>query len=87
MEEEIIRGIIVLWDLKKIKQERQWHSPVKSFMAKDVVTISTETTPNEAARLMIQKNVGYLPVVQKGKVIGMVTRTDILTYYYDLLPD
>lgn len=87
LDGEVIQGIIVLWDLKKIKQDRQWHSPVKSFMARKVVTIGPETTPTEAARLMIQNDVGYLPVVQHDRVIGMVTRTDILTYYYDLLPD
>jgi len=36
---------------------------------------------------MIENDVGYLPVVEHGKVIGIVTRTDILTYYYDLLPE
>lgn len=86
MENDAIQGIIVLWDLKKIKQERQWKSPVKAFMKRDVITICPKTSPTRAARLMIEKDVGYLPVVHDGKVIGIVTRTDILTYYYDLLP-
>lgn len=87
MEDDVIHGIIVLWDLKKIKQERQWQSPVKAFMSRNVVTIGPGTSPTEAAQLMIAEDVGYLPVVQDGKVIGIVTRTDILTYYYDLLPE
>jgi CBS domain-containing protein len=36
---------------------------------------------------MLKNDVGYLPVVENDKVIGIVTRTDILTYYYDLLPE
>jgi CBS domain-containing protein len=87
MEDDVIHGIIVLWDLKKIKQDRQWQSPVKAFMSRDVVTIGPGTSPTEAAQLMIARDVGYLPVIQHGKVIGIVTRTDILTYYYDLLPE
>ena len=86
-EEDEILGITVLWDMKRIKKERQWESPVKAFMARDVITITPTTSPAMAARIMIERDVGYLPVVQEKKVIGIVTRTDILTYYYDLLPD
>lgn len=87
MEDDTIYGIIVLWDLKRVKKERQWDSPVKAFMERDVITIDPATSPTMAARIMIEKDVGYLPVVQDEKPIGIVTRTDILTYYYDLLPD
>ncbi|MFT5701366.1 MAG: tRNA nucleotidyltransferase (CCA-adding enzyme) [Desulforhopalus sp.] len=86
-ENNEILGITVLWDLKRIKKQRQWDSPVKAFMTRDIITISPKTSPTTAARLMIEKDIGYLPVVQENKVIGIVTRTDILTYYYDLLPD
>jgi nanoRNase/pAp phosphatase (c-di-AMP/oligoRNAs hydrolase) len=84
---ERIEGIIVLWDFKKIKKERQWNSPVKAFMVRDVTILSPETSPAKAAQTMIEKDVGHLPVVRDGKMIGIVTRTDILTYFYDLLPD
>lgn len=87
MEENKIQGIIVLWDLKRVKKEKHWDNPVKSFMQRDVITITPTTSPTRAARIMIERDVGYLPVVQEKEVIGIVTRTDILTYYYDLLPD
>jgi tRNA nucleotidyltransferase (CCA-adding enzyme) len=86
-EGEKIEGIIVLWDLKKIRKKRQWDSPAKAFMVRNVTTISPDTSPATAARIMIEKDVGHLPVVQDEKMIGIVTRTDILTYFYDLLPD
>lgn len=87
LEGDTIQGIIVLWDLKKIKKDSQWDSPVKAFMARNILTIGPGESPSVAARLMIENDVGHLPVVQDGKMIGIVTRTDILTYYYDLLPD
>jgi len=86
-EDDEIKGIIVLWDLKKIKKERQWNSPAKAFMARNIVTISPSSSPAEAARTIINKDVGHLPVVLNGKMVGIVTRTDILTYFYDLMPD
>ncbi len=84
---DVIQGIIVLWDLKKVKKDSQWDSPVKAFMARNILTIGPGDSPSVAARIMIEKDVGHLPVVQDGKMIGIVTRTDILTYYYDLLPE
>jgi len=85
-ENKQIQGIIVLWDLKKVKKERQWNSPVKAFMTRDITVISPSTSPAKAAQTMIKKDIGHLPVVQDGEMIGIVTRTDILTYFYDLLP-
>jgi len=87
MEDDTIHGIIVLWDLKRVKKKEHWDSPVKAFMSRNIITIEPGTAPSIAAGMMIEKDVGYLPVVENDKVIGIVTRTDILTYYYDLLPD
>ena len=87
MEDDKIHGIIVLWDLKRVKKEQHWNHPVKAFMARDIITIEPGASPSIAARIMIENDVGYLPVVENDKVIGIVTRTDILTYYYDLLPE
>ncbi len=86
MEDDEICGIIVLWDLKKIKKQRQWQSPVKAFMSRQVECISPEMSPAEVTKTIMEKEVGYLPVVQGGKVIGIVTRTDLLSFYYNLQP-
>ncbi|MBE9544306.1 MAG: CBS domain-containing protein [Proteobacteria bacterium] len=37
--------------------------------------------------LMIKHNIGCLPVVENGRVIGIVTRSDTMRYLYDLLPE
>ncbi|MCL2458015.1 MAG: CBS domain-containing protein [Desulfobulbus sp.] len=85
-ENECLRGIIVLWDLKKLRLNKQWNSPVKAFMNRQVTTIAPNALASEAAELMVQKNIGHLPVVQGEKVIGIVTRTDIINYLYGMLP-
>ncbi|PIE58786.1 MAG: hypothetical protein CSA33_01150 [Desulfobulbus propionicus] len=82
-----ILGIVVLWDLKKLKTERQWQSPVKAFMSREVVHISPDALASEAAELMVSKNIGHLPVLQDDQVIGIVTRTDIINYLYGMLPE
>ena len=63
------------------------HSPVKAFMCTKVTQIDPGNTVVQAARLMIRDDIGRLPVVKDGKLIGIITRTDTMRYYYDLLPD
>ena len=84
VEEEKIDGIIVLWDFKKLKRDNQWDLPVKAFMIRNVETIPPDMDPSQAARLMVDKNVGHLPVEHNGKLIGIITRADILTYFYGM---
>ncbi len=86
-DEQGIQGIIVLWDLKKLKLEKQWNSPVKAFMKRDVATIHPDALASEAAELMVTKNIGHLPVLQGKDIIGIVTRTDIINYLYGMLPE
>ena len=56
-------------------------------MTREVTTITPKTPPSTAANLMIEKNIGYLPVVQDDALIGIVTRTDVVTYFYGLVPE
>ncbi len=86
-EGERILGIVVLWDFKKIKQERQWNMNVKAFMSRKIVSVPPDALPVHAAEMMSEHDIGHLPVVHEGKLIGIVTRTDVLTYFYGILPD
>ena len=51
---------------------------VDDAMTAPPVTISSKRPVHEAARLMVAENVNRLPVVDKGKLVGIVTRADIV---------
>lgn len=80
-------GIVSRSDFKKVRKESQLKSPVKAFMQKNIRTIEPGKSPMHAARIMVKHDIGRLPVVQDGKLIGIVTRSDAMMYFYDLLPD
>lgn len=51
---------------------------VKDIMTPDPVTISPEATFGEAAKLMLDKKISALPVVEgDGKLVGIITESDI----------
>ena len=56
-------------------------------MTTTVLTITPDKSPAQAVGLMVKHDVGRLPVVEDGKVIGIVTRPDAMLYFYDLLPE
>jgi CBS domain-containing protein len=51
---------------------------VKEVMSEPATTVSPETTVKEAARLMIERKIGCLPVVDRDTLVGIVTETDLL---------
>lgn len=80
-------GIISRRDFRKIRKNDQLQSPVKAFMRTQVVSIAPGSSPIQAAQRMMRHDIGRLPVVEDGRIIGIVTRSDAMMYFYDLLPD
>ncbi|RMF99642.1 MAG: CBS domain-containing protein [Nitrospirae bacterium] len=57
---------------------------VKEVMKKDVYTTSPDTPVEEAALLMLEKNIGCLPVVDKGHLVGIISDRDIFRIVVDI---
>jgi CBS domain-containing protein len=51
---------------------------VKEVMSDPPITIAPHATVQEAARLMMEKKIGCLPVLEGAKLVGIVTETDML---------
>jgi acetoin utilization protein AcuB len=58
---------------------------VKEAMTKTPRIISPEATIEEAALIMRENNVGALPVVENGKLVGIITESDIFDAFIDLM--
>ena len=52
---------------------------IAQIMTRAPVTVPAATPVADAARLMVDKHVGCLPVLENGKLVGIVTSTDMLT--------
>lgn len=52
--------------------------PVKDVMSFPVISVPAKADIVEVARIMLEDKVGSLPVVEGGKVVGIVTETDLL---------
>lgn len=57
---------------------------VKKLMSKNVVTITKDTTVEEAARMMVDQDLSSLPVLEGDKLIGIVTKSDMFKILLEL---
>ncbi|RDV83950.1 CBS domain-containing protein [Ammonifex thiophilus] len=71
-------GIISRRDVEKAKLSGLGHAPVKGYMSRQVVTVSPQVPVREAQALLVQHDIGRLPVVEGDRLVGIVSRTDIL---------
>ncbi|MBN2733509.1 MAG: CBS domain-containing protein [Methanomicrobiaceae archaeon] len=67
-------GIITRKDLLRKADETQ----LSLLMTSDPYTISPDDTINEAARVMVENKFRRLPVVEKGKLVGLISIADLV---------
>ena len=76
-------GIISRRDLDLAIHHGFNNSPVKGYMSRNLKTITADTSLPEIQSLMVTYDVGRLPVIESGELIGIVTRTDVLRQLHD----
>ncbi len=76
----LLDGFMPLTSLKKIEKEVEKIAAitVSQAMSSKPVTVSPETAIEEVASLMVDKSFHTLPVVDDGKLVGVVGKEDVL---------
>ena len=76
----IFDAVIYLGSSKKFEDDlkRMAATKVSDIYKRDVVTITENTTIEEVATIMCEKDIHHLPVVKKGKLMGIVGKKDVV---------
>ncbi|NJS13054.1 MAG: CBS domain-containing protein, partial [Microcoleus sp. CSU_2_2] len=77
-EGDLLAGIISRRDIDIALHHGFSHAPVKGYMTWQLKTISPDTLLPEIESLMVTYDIGRLPVLENGQLVGIVTRTDVL---------
>jgi CBS domain-containing protein len=91
VSDDVLYGIITATDIMKYLGSREVFSrlttgdiaevmglPVRTLISGELFTISPMQTINLAAREMLTRNVGALPVIEGSRLIGLVTEFDLV---------
>ncbi|MEO0902120.1 MAG: CBS domain-containing protein [Bacteroidota bacterium] len=57
---------------------------IEQVMVKDVISVPSTATIKEVAQFLTQKEFHALPIVDEGKLVGIVTTTDLIRYLLEL---
>ena len=82
-EDDRLVGVISRRDLDLALHHGFSHAPVKGYMSRNLKTITPDTSLPDIEALMVTYDVGRLPVIEDGELIGIVTRTDVLRQLHD----
>ncbi|MDD2620869.1 MAG: CBS domain-containing protein [Syntrophomonadaceae bacterium] len=78
VEGDVMVGMISRRDVGKARTHDLGHAPVKGFMTAGVLAVTADTPVGEIQRMMVEYDIGRLPVTDHDRLVGIVSRTDIL---------
>lgn len=90
VEDDRLVGIVTSGDLRRITglssilrdqsyDNMLWrHIPIANVMTRDPMVLSPDTPVAEAARLLIEHQIGGFPVLDNGALVGIITTSDLL---------
>ena len=93
---EALIGLLSLSDLKRISFIDAYNQEgtvdtaiynmlsIKDLMIKEPITVDSKATILEVSKLFANTEFHSLPVVDEGKLVGIITTTDLLHYFIDL---
>jgi tRNA nucleotidyltransferase (CCA-adding enzyme) len=74
----VLKGVISRRDVEKALNHGLGHAPVKGYMTANVVTVHPNMPVAEVREMMIENDIGRVPVVEENRLVGIVSRTDVL---------
>ncbi len=81
VEGDRVVGVVTDRDLRGVAPG----TPVTTIMSRPVVVVSPRTAIDKAARLLFDRRIGCLPVIEEGKLVGILTQTDAVAALVDVV--
>ncbi|MEL4454624.1 CBS domain-containing protein [Lutimonas vermicola] len=72
-----LRGLITKTNILEIQGQDTNVIVAKDIMIKEVVTVDSETSIEQATKLMIEHKIGCLPILELGDLVGIITKNDL----------
>jgi CBS domain-containing protein len=81
-EGETLVGIVTTRDLagRVLAEGLGGETPVRAVMTADPLTLSPDDLGSDILHTMLERRIGHLPVVRDGRLVGVVTQTDLTRF-------
>lgn len=71
-------GIVTKKSVDKAMNHKLGTHPIKSIMSRKLMVVSPETPISKVRQIMVENDIGRVPVVENGILVGIITRTDMM---------
>ncbi|VVB66992.1 Inosine-5'-monophosphate dehydrogenase [uncultured archaeon] len=78
MDGETLQGIVTLTDLQKVPDAERDTTNVGQVMARKLYVIAPEDEASAAMKMMSEMGIRRLPVIDSGRLVGIVSREDLV---------
>jgi acetoin utilization protein AcuB len=86
VESGVFIGLVTSGDLKQAVLASMLETlKVGDIMLRNPYTITRDTSLEKAAAIIYEKNIGCLPVVEDGRIVGIITIKDILKAFIEIM--
>ena len=81
---ELFGGVVFLEPLRRFEErlKKAFGSSARDLMTAEVDTVTPDTDMHEAGRIISTSGHNQLPVVEDGRLVGLITRADVLRAVY-----
>ncbi len=82
VEGDKLVGIVTTRDLsgRVLAEGRAADTPLAEIMTPDPLSLSPQSLGSDILHMMLENRIGHLPVVRDGKLLGMITQTDLTRF-------
>nr|WP_290668528.1 CBS domain-containing protein [Ardenticatena sp.] len=74
----LVVGVLTRRDVDRALHHHMGKQPVSAVMHKGPIFVAPDESVERVQRIMTEYNVGQVPVLENGRIVGIVTRTDLL---------
>jgi CBS domain-containing protein len=81
-QDDALKGIATIRDLsgKVVGDGLPFDTPIATVMSPDPVTLPPSAIGSDVLHMMMERRIGHVPVEQAGKLVGIVTQTDLTRF-------
>ncbi len=81
--EDILEGVISRRDVDKAISHGFANAPVRVYMSTNIISANEETSIEEIKRILVENEIGRVPILRDKNLVGIVTRADVLRSLFE----
>ena len=78
-EQDSLKGIVTVRDISNrvVASATSIDQPISAIMTPDPVTLEPSALGTDVLHMMMERGIGHIPIARSGKLVGIVTKTDL----------